>query len=329
MPLISVIIPVYNGERTIYDAVTSVLNQSFEEFELLVINDGSQDSTLDILAEIKDPRLKIHSFPNEGLSASRNRGIRRASGEYVSFLDADDMWTPDKLESQLAALRGQPDAAVCYSWTDFIDQEGNPLGYGIHTTRNGHVFPDLLKFYFVGSGSNALIRKTAFDAVGLFDESLKSVEDWDMFLRLATTYQFAAVPQAQILYRIVDDSLSSDVLRMEREMLKVVDRAYAQEPGKSLSHLKKYTLANLYLYLASRALKGTSSRQHGILAGRFMWRAYLQNPQILKQVSYVLTLLFKMGSVILLPPKLARAARASAKSLGRRVSRSVVDMRSR
>jgi glycosyltransferase involved in cell wall biosynthesis len=97
LPLISVVIPVYNGERTIYDAITSVLAQTFQDFELIVIDDGSQDSTTDILAAIHDPRLKVFSFENAGPSKSRNRGISFACGEYISFLDADDLWTPDKL----------------------------------------------------------------------------------------------------------------------------------------------------------------------------------------------------------------------------------------
>src|SRR3712207_3352824 len=114
MPLISVIIPVYNGEKTIQETIESVLNQTFPSFELIVINDGSHDSTLDIVSSIKDPRIKVFSYPNAGLSASRNRGISVACGEYVSFIDADDLWTPDKLEAQYKALQANPQAAVAY-----------------------------------------------------------------------------------------------------------------------------------------------------------------------------------------------------------------------
>ncbi len=326
-PLISVVIPVYNGERTISEAVRSVLDQTFRDYELLVINDGSQDSTMDILAKIDDPRLSVFTYSNAGLSASRNRGIKLARADYISFLDADDLWTPDKLQAQFGALQKDPEAAVCYSWTDFIDESGKRLGYGIHATYNGNVFLALLNFYFVGSGSNALIRKAAFDAVGQFDDSLKAMEDWDLFFRLAAKYHFVAVARPQILYRIVPGSLSANVLRVEQEMLKVVERAYAQEPAKPFLHLKKITLANLYLYLASRVLKGTPGRREGIGAFRFVWRAFRHNPRILKQARYVVTLVVKLASAMLLPPELAQAARTRAKSLVQAPSRAVVDKR--
>src|SRR4028119_812278 len=112
MSLISVIIPVYNGEKTIQETIESVLNQTFTDFELIVINDGSQDATLEIVERIQDSRLKVLSYPNAGQAASRNRGLSHASGEYISFIDADDLWTPDKLEAQLRALQDNPQAAV-------------------------------------------------------------------------------------------------------------------------------------------------------------------------------------------------------------------------
>ena len=200
MPLISVVIPVYNGEKTIAETIESVLNQSFSNFEIVVINDGSQDSTLDVIASIQDPRLKIFSHPNAGLSASRNRGISQSSGEFIAFLDADDLWTPDKLEAQLTALQENPNAAVAYSWTDFIDETGQFLADGSHRTANGDVYADLLLFNVLQNGSNPLIRMQALINIGNFDESLPSAEDWDMYLRLAARYHFICVSFPQILY---------------------------------------------------------------------------------------------------------------------------------
>lgn len=314
MPLISVVIPVYNGESTIADTIQSVLSQSFLDLELIVINDGSSDSTLDILMEFQDPRLKIFTYANSGLSASRNRGIDHALGEYISFLDADDLWTSDKLDAQLNALRANPEAAVAYSWTDFIDEKGNLLGFGIHETVNGYVYPNLLTFFFVGSGSNALICKKVFDEVGRFDETLTSAEDMDMFLRLAARYQFSAVSAPQILYRITDNSMSRNVTRQERESLKVIDRAFAQEPGKSLMHLKRITYANLYIYLASHALRGAPDRQKVLTAARFMWRSIRNDPLILIRGRLVAILIFKIVTMLILPPQQARSLRAAIKS---------------
>ena len=105
MSIISIIIPVYNAEKTIESTINSVLNQTFIDFELIVINDGSTDSTLEIVHKITDPRLKVFSYANANQAASRNRGIAKATGEYIAFLDADDLWTPDKLESQINMLK--------------------------------------------------------------------------------------------------------------------------------------------------------------------------------------------------------------------------------
>src|SRR3712207_5841233 len=99
MSLISVIVPAYKGEKTIQKTIESVLNQTFTDFELIVINDGSQDATLDVVSSIQDSRLKLFSYPNAGISTTRNRGIYHAVGEYISFIDADDLWTPDKLKT--------------------------------------------------------------------------------------------------------------------------------------------------------------------------------------------------------------------------------------
>ena len=309
MALISVIIPVYNGELTIEETVKSVLNQTFQDLELIVIDDGSVDSTLDVLSRIQDPRLKVFSYPNAGLSASRNRGIDRACGEFISFIDADDLWTDDKLEAQLKSLRENPEAAVSYSWTDFIDMSGNLLGFGIHHTANGYVFPNMLKFFFIGSGSNALIRKHVFDELGQFDETLTSAEDLDMFLRIASQYQISAVPESQIFYRITDNSMSRNVVRQERETLKVIDRAFAHEPGKSFIHLKKITYSNLYVYLAAHTLRGLPDREAGLIAVRFLWNALRNYPCILRQAKTISIVIFKIISVILLPPKQAKSLR--------------------
>lgn len=112
MPTISVIIPVYNGQKTIKETIQSVLNQTFADWELIIVNDGSQDATLEIINSINDYRIKVFSYSNAGVSSSRNRGIDQAQGEFISFLDADDLWTPDKLKEQLKALQENPQAAL-------------------------------------------------------------------------------------------------------------------------------------------------------------------------------------------------------------------------
>ena len=317
MPLISIIIPVYNGEKTIRETINSVLNQTFTDFEVIVINDGSTDRTLDILrvVTIQEPRVNIFSYPRSGSYPSRNHGIEHARGDFIAFLDADDLWTADKLEAQLKALQTNPNAAVAYSWTDFIDEFGQPLDSGVQITKNGDVLVDLLQSNFIVSGSNPLVRKQALDDVGMFDESFVSGGDWDLWLRLAERYHFVAVPVPQVLYRRTNDSLSANLSRLEAGGRKVFEHAFQRVPD-SLQHLKKFGVANFYRYLTYRALKvfpGSPEclpgRQKALAAIRFLWLAVKNDPKYLLEWRFISGSLFDITTVLTLPPQQAQRLR--------------------
>ena len=314
MPLISVVIPVYNGEKTIKETIESILNQTFSDFELIIINDGAQDSTLEIVSTIQDPRVKVFSYPNAGLSASRNRGIKLATGEYIALIDADDLWRPDKLEAQFLALQANPKAAVAYSWTDFIDESSQVLRQGCYISASGDIYANLLVVNFLENGSNPLIRKQAFTEVGTFDESLGNAADWDMWLRLAAHYHFVAVSSPQILYRQSSNSMSSNVSKQEAECLEVIERGFSKAP-ESLQHLKKQSLANLYKYLTSKALEGAPEQRRGLVAARFFWHFIINDLDLLKkQIAW--KVLLKIVLWLFLPPELAqRLMRTKFKTL--------------
>lgn len=305
MPLVSVLISVYNGEKTIRETIQSILDQTFQDFEIVIINDGSTDSTLEIVNRIQDSRIKVFSYPNAGLNASRNRGISHASGEYVSFIDADDLWTADKLEGQLKALQENPNAAVAYSWTDYIDENSQFLRPGPHHNFTGDVFAKLLLADFIGSGSNPLIRKSAFAEVGNFDESIKGGQDWDMWLRLARRYPFAVVPSVQILYRQYATSWSANARRQEEGFKRIIEKALADAP-ESVKRLKKDIIGNRYKSLIIDALAKAPGRDRALLAARYLWVAIQHDPHLLR--SRILpTLLFTIGTRLLLPPQQAQA----------------------
>jgi len=296
-PQISVIIPVYNGEKTLLETIESVLNQTCSNFELIVVNDGSQDATLDILTSIQDHRLKIFSYTNAGVATSRNRGFSHAAGEFIAFLDADDLWTPDKLEAQLKALQANPQAAVAYSWTDHIDEFGQFLTPGPHITLTGDIYPRLLLGNFLSNGSNVLIRAQALLEVGGFEQSLAPAEDWDMWLRLAARYHFEVVPSAQILYRVSTNSASGNISRMEAASLRVIERAYSQAPT-SLQHLKKQTLVFFYNYLISKALEGSPEHHKGLKAAELFWNYVTNDRPQYRLVRFKLSLLSKVVATI-------------------------------
>lgn len=313
-PQVSVIMPVYNGEKTIQEAIESVLNQTFADFELIVIDDGSQDSTLDILGTIQDPRVKVFSYDNAGVSASRNRGLELTCGKFVAFLDADDLWTADKLEAQLQALEANPQAALAYSWTEFIDEAGQCVGTRLESIYVGNVFAQLLESNFIGSGSNPLISTQVFDEVGGFDESLTHGEDWELYLRIAARYHFAVVPSVQVLYRVTDYSATSNAIKLEEGSLEVIEQAFAQVP-ESLQYLRKRTLGNIYDYLTARAIYGVPGRAKGLLAVKYLSLAIWYNPSLLKRGRVVLSRLMKIVMAILLSPQQAQALRNRVKTL--------------
>lgn len=302
MPLISVIVPVFNGETFIRATIESVLNQTFSDLEVIVIDDGSQDSTVEIVSSFQDARLKQYSYENSGASVSRNRGIAHAIGEFVSFLDADDLWTPDKLEAQFLALKEHPEAAVAYSWVDYIDQSGKFLWAGNHLTINGDIHEALLIHNVLENGSNPLIRRQALAEVGDFNPQLSNAEDWDMLLRLAARYQFVAVPFPHVLYRVSTHSKSSNIAGMEAASLQVIEEAFAQAP-ECLQHLKKRSFSMLYRYLTSKALQVPFTQQNGRMAAQFFRQAIKHDWTMLWQWKTSLKLMCKIAIVSALPPK--------------------------
>ncbi|MBA3922877.1 MAG: glycosyltransferase [Nostocaceae cyanobacterium] len=304
MPLISIIIPAYNSEKTIGQTIQSALKQTFSDFELIIINDGSQDATIDIISNFKDLRIKTFSYPNAGLSISRSRGFERAVGEFISYLDADDLWTPNKLSSQLQALQNNPDAAVAYSWTDNIDAEGNFLEKGTHISLSGDVYQKLLVINFLENGSNPLIKRKAIEEVGGFDNSLPAAQDWDMWIRLAKKFKFVAVPSVQILYRISATSQSSNLLRQEKACILVFNKSFAQAPD-SLRHLKNESRANLYKYLTWKALQEPYKRQKSLFGAIFLSKFVIYDSFRWQKMHLIIVLLFKILVTLILPNHLA------------------------
>ncbi|WP_414622130.1 glycosyltransferase [Calothrix sp. CCY 0018] len=297
---ISVIVPVFNGEKTIEETINSILNQTFQNIEIIIINDGSTDATLETIKNISDSRIKVFSYPNAGLSASRNRGIDRAKGEYISFIDADDLWTPDKLELQWQALQSNQEAAVAYSWTDYIDESSKFIKSGRRIKANGDVFSKLLITNFIENGSNPLICKKALE-IGSFDESLPAAEDKDMWLRLAANYEFVCVEKPQILYRISTTSMSTNLKRQEAASLKVIECAFSYPKAEKLQHLKKQSLSHLYQYLTFKAIEAPPKQTQTLTAVYFWWNWIKNNPAIAKNQRVII-----IAAVKILFPQLFR-----------------------
>lgn len=270
MVQISIVIPVYNSEKTIRETINSVLAQTFTDLEIIVINDGSSDRTAAVVQQINDSRINIYNYLNGGPATSRNRGIKKSQGEYLSFIDGDDLWAKDKLEIQYQALQDNPQAAVAYSGTDWIDEQGNFLRHASAPGPSGHIYAYALLYNLFGSGSNFLVRREALFAVqasdedfdSFFDEFTKPSEDWDLCIRLAKKYEFVAIPQVQILYRRSLNSLSSQLIQQERGTTRALKKAFSQAPD-NLQYLRQPSFTNIYRYLTYKSLEGIPTHQRG------------------------------------------------------------------
>jgi glycosyltransferase involved in cell wall biosynthesis len=256
MPKVSVIIPVYNGERFIAQAVNSVLGQTFRDFELIVVDDGSTDRTPDILKKYGS-RLTYIGQPNRERSAARNTGIRHSEGEYLAFLDADDLCLPERLQRQVEILDQFPEVGLVHGWTYFIDETGQKATIGkkemLSSLESGaRVFESLL-FKNVIASPTVMIRRSCIDTVGFFDESLTYVEDWDMWLRIAIQYHVALIPEPLACYRINSENLLEAWRRYDvpRGRMRVVQKACSSLKGRpDLWVLKRRALLYSYWWSA-------------------------------------------------------------------------------
>ncbi len=227
---VSVIIPTYNHARFVLDAVESALSQSYKNIEVIVIDDGSTDNTREILLPYAD-RIKYVYQENRGLSAARNRGIIESTGEYIALLDADDMWLPAKLEKQVKFFSESNRVGIVSCGGYVVDITGETMKEILVFNYNDKLtfLTNLLFSNTVwGGGSSAVVRRECFNNVGLFDESLRSAEDWDMWLRVAINYDIRFVELSLSKIRVIQGSMSSsaNAERMLINELHVLDKVF-------------------------------------------------------------------------------------------------------
>lgn len=314
MPLVSVIMPAHNADQTIADSLRSILAQTWQDWEAIVADDASSDRTAEEVAAVaaEDRHNRIHYLRLEptpkaqshGPSAARNRAIDAAVGEFFAFLDADDLWSPEALADRLGALQANPAAGLAYSWTDCIDESGQFARPGGHITCEGEVYPRLLVQNFLENGSAAIVRRSALETVGGFDESLRFGEDWDLWLRLAARYPFVAIPKVQVLYRVARYASSSQVQAFARDVRFATDRAFDQAPPQ-FAPLRSRSLANLYEYLYFKTLSGALRRRSSLVALPFLARAWWYDRHLRARPGLVGRALWKLVAIALFPQRLA------------------------
>lgn len=210
MPLVSVIIPTYNREKYVVEAIESVLVQTYKNLEIIVVDDGSTDGTEKILEPYRDRVVYIYQ-ENQGPSAARNTGIRRANGQFIAFLDSDDLWLPEKLEVQVAYMETNPEVGLVH--TGKLHREERPTGPILkewpyaEQSRSGHIFPEM----FLGPAvltPTVVARRECFDVAGLFDEDLTFGEDHHLFLRIARHFPIGYINKPLVIIRFHDTNIT-------------------------------------------------------------------------------------------------------------------------
>lgn len=195
----SVIIPTHNRLPFLREAVASVLEQTYRDFELIIVDDGSTDGTRACVAGLDAPVRHVYKRQG-GPSSARNRGVREARGAYIAFLDSDDLWHPEKLAVQMRFMNTHPEAVICYTDEIWIRRGRRINPKKKHSKHSGWIFERCLPLCIV-SPSSVLMRRRFFDEVGLFDETLPACEDYDLWLRAALRFPFHFIPEKLITKR--------------------------------------------------------------------------------------------------------------------------------
>jgi len=261
-PIVSVVLPAYNAAAYIGEALASVLGQTLGSLEVLVVDDGSQDETSTIVARLarEEPRVRLVRQENAGVGAARNTGIRLARGAYIAPIDADDVWSPDKLEKQVARIEeGGDDTGMVYCWSDLIDPAGRRVGESRPYRVEGRVARALIVRNIIPNASVPLFRAKAISDVGGYltrDEQggAQGCEDWDLALRVAERHEVRVVPEALVAYREVPSGLSFRADAMLRSYEIMCQRVRARNPDLPPS-LLRWSAGRFHQYLASLANK--------------------------------------------------------------------------
>jgi hypothetical protein len=261
--LVSVIVPAHNAEITVDETLKSIRNQTYCNLEIVVVDDGSTDGTVDIVRRHagEDPRIRILSITNSGVAIARNTGIAASRGEFVAPIDADDLWHPEKIARQMAVMRDAgPETGYVYTLYRRIDPEGGVLWSGEARIVEGHVYLLALSTNFVGNGSSLLIRRAALDDVGGYEPDLhrrgaQGCEDYLIQILMARFWAVGVVPEYLTGWRDSPGSMSSDWERMARShllMFEHVARRFPETPPQVLAMAEAAVRTRLAVQLLRR-----------------------------------------------------------------------------
>ena len=223
MPTVSVIIHTYNNEKFIAETVESVLKQTYNDYEIIVVDDGSEDGTRDALLPYMQ-KIRYHYKENGGIASAKNAGISLSNAEFIAFLDHDDLWVPDKLKIQMEHFNSNPQVGLVYAkYTSFRNDK--ELRTKPEKGYSGWIFKELLSKSFIQT-STVVVRMECLNAVGPYDESFTLGDEYDMFLRVAKRFQCGFIDKALTRYRVHDKNASKNDFLFDKENLRVFKKVY-------------------------------------------------------------------------------------------------------
>jgi glycosyltransferase involved in cell wall biosynthesis len=298
LPKVSIITAAYNHVRFVRQSLESAQSQTYRDFEHIVVDDGSSDGTADILQSFEG-RINYIRQENRGAHAAINRGIRASSGEYIALLDSDDVWLPNKLERQIQRLDESPEAGLVYSQAHVIDPTGNPKNNGEPIGRPIsaplRTYEELLRDNYIPA-LTAVFRRSCVEEVGYFNESLKAMADWDLWIRIAAKWLVVFVPEVLAHYRDHGNNTWHALVkngRVDKERLLVLRNAAAAIAGTDSDAGEKKEITNsIFRELALKTAYGLWYRHHYSEAQAYLFFALSIRPMLLKDAVLALRLRF-------------------------------------
>ncbi len=253
-PAVTVVIPTFNRAAIVVRAIRSVLGQTCQDWELIVVDDGSTDGTEQAVKGLSDNRIKyIRHDRNRGGGAARNTGIRSAQGEYVAFLDSDDEWLPEKLQKELEVFRtSDPAVGLVYTGKIMLDETGRVLEIRM-PTKSGWVYEALLDANFIGSCSRATVKKQALERVAGFDETLVAHQDWDLWLKVARVSRIAFVPDCLVKRHMGSDQITGSLRRICEGREQILQKYRSEMKPRTLARQLAVVALMLFNYDPRRA----------------------------------------------------------------------------
>lgn len=279
-PLVSIITPIYNGEKYLAKTIDSVLAQSYENFELIIINDGSTDQSKAVVKHyLKDPRIHYFEQKNAGVANARNAGIKIAKGDFIALIDQDDIWLTHKLQHQVDYLLNHPDCALVHSQIQFIDATDEILptpDWNWVVETSGHSLEALFLHNRIATFT-ALIRKSALEDVGIFRETFAPSDDWDLWLRIARKYELGFIPDICGYYRLHENNESKNLQRMQLAEVSVIENFIQEFKGAQQMVSLPVQRKKCFQIYCETALFFEQSNQY-ITAADFWLNALRQSP---------------------------------------------------